>query len=304
MSDTHDNAVKQKPYIIGIVINLVFVLAEIVFAQIAHSTALFADAFHNLSDVLALVIAWLAVVVFGLRATKQHTYGWHNVSILASLFNALLLLGAVGTIFYEGIRDLFFATPEHTTGWIVTVVAAIGIVVNFSTAMLFKISGAPDEHGHHHGQDLNAKTAYLHLLADAGVSVGVILAGWLIQMTGWQIIDPIVSLIIGVIILVTAWPVMKSTFNLAINGVPDNVDEEEIYQYLNQHAGIQELHDLHIWPLSTTESALTVHLAVENPADAQNILEDVTDQLRSHYHISHVTIQIEGPWHETNCNSI
>ena len=132
------------------------------------------------------------------------------------------------------------------------------IVINFATAMLFKASGVPDEHGHHHEQDLNAKTAYIHLLADAGVSVGVIIAGLLIQVTGWHVIDPIVSMIIGVIIAVTSWPVMKSTFNLALNGVPDNVNESDVLRYLSTHEGVEQLHDLHIWPLSTTEAAMTV----------------------------------------------
>ncbi|CAK8054524.1 cation diffusion facilitator family transporter [Eupransor demetentiae] len=301
----HDaGEMRQMPYIVGISLNLIFVLSELVLSQLAHSTALFADAFHNLSDVLALVIAWLAVLVFGLRATRQHTYGWHNVSILASIFNALLLLFAVALIFYEGIRDLFLANPEHTKGWLVTIVAAVGIVVNFSTAMLFKASGTPDEHGHTHGQDLNAKTAYLHLLSDAAVSIGVIIAGWLIQITGWQIIDPIVSMIIGVVILISSWDVMKSTFNLALNGVPDTVDEKAVLEYLEGLAGVSKVHDLHIWPLSTTEAALTVHLAIKDMHQQQALLDKITKDLREHYHIAHVTIQIESEQTDEECNRI
>lgn len=301
---TQHPSMKQTPYLIGISLNILFVLGELVFANVAHSTALFADAFHNLSDVLALVIAWLAVVVFGLEATKQHTYGWHNVSILASLFNTILLLFAVITIFYEGIRDLLMPTGVHTSGWLVTIVATVGIIINFSTAMLFKASGAPDEHGHHHGQDLNAKTAYIHLLSDAGVSVGVIIAGALIQITGWQSIDAIVSMIIGVIILVTSWSVFKSTFNLALNGVPDNVDLDAVKHYLTTHSGVTHIHDLHIWPLSTTEAALTVHLSVSNEKLSQQILEEISQELRHTYHISHVTIQIETNKFDQNCNQI
>ena len=201
---------RQTPYVIGITLNLIFVLTELVFAEkLADSTALFADAFHNLSDVLALVIAWLAVVAFGLKATlKTEHMGGILVSILASVFNSILLLFAVVTIFYEGIRDLIVVPTIHTNGIMITIVAvAVGIGINFFTAMLFRASGAPDEHGHHGGQDLNAKTAYIHLLSDAGVSVGVILAGILIQLTGIHMIDAIVSMIIGVIILVTSWPV-------------------------------------------------------------------------------------------------
>ncbi|MBS9336968.1 cation diffusion facilitator family transporter [Fructobacillus parabroussonetiae] len=301
----------QLPYLIGISLNLIFVLSELVFAKLAHSTALFADAFHNLSDVLALVIAWLAVLVFGIKATRSKTYGWHNVSILASIFNTVLLLFAVGTIFVEGVSDLLNPGSIHTNGMIITVVAAIGIVVNLSTAMLFKASGVPDEHGHSHAgadQDLNAKTAYIHLLSDAGVSIGVILAGWLIKVTGWQLIDPVVSLLIGVIILVTAWPVMKETVNLAINGVPDEVDADAIYDYLVQKEGVIGLHDLHIWPLSTTETALTVHLSLSDSClqDEHGLktLNTIENELKDRFGISHVTIQMEGQQKEENCNVI
>ncbi|MGX7051766.1 cation diffusion facilitator family transporter [Leuconostoc palmae] len=295
---------KQTPYIIGIVLNLIFVLTELIFARLAHSTALFADAFHNLSDVLALVIAWLAVIAFGLKATKKHTYGWHNVSILASLFNTILLMFAVITIFYEGIRDIIMPPLVHTNGMMVTIVAAIGIGINFFTAMLFKVSGAPDEHGHHQEQDLNAKTAYIHLLADAGVSVGVIIAGLLIKFTGIMVIDAIVSMIIGIIILVTSWPVMASTITMAVNGVPESIDEEAILKYLSHHDGVKKLHDLHIWPLSTTETALTVHLSVADNVDIEELLEDITTVLRHDFDIHHVTIQIETKIFDQPCNII
>lgn len=295
---------KQKPYIIGISLNLIFVLAELLFSQLAHSTALFADAFHNLSDVLALVIAWLAVVVFGLKATKRHTYGWHNLSILASIFNTILLLGAVLIIFYEGISDLLNPPIVATNGGTVMIVAAVGIGINFFTAMLFKASGAPDEHGHHHEQDLNSKTAYIHLLADAGVSVGVIAGGLLIQLTKWPMIDAIISMIIGVIIIVTSWSVMASTFNLAINGVPDKVDAEGILKYLSTNKNIIHLHDLHIWPLSTTEAALTVHLFVAKNTNTQELLDTVSQTLRQKFNINHVTIQIETTSSAQPCNLI
>ncbi|GAO99255.1 cation diffusion facilitator family transporter [Fructobacillus ficulneus] len=298
----------QKPYLIGIFVNLIFVLSELVFAKIAHSTALFADAFHNLSDVLALVIAWLAVLVFAIQATKKKTYGWHNASILASIFNMVLLVFAVVTIFYEAVRDLINPGTVHTNGTIITVVAAVGIVVNLSTALLFKVSGTPDEHGHHHGQDLNAKTAYLHLLSDAAVSIGVIVAGWLISITGWQIIDPIVSLVIGLVILVSAWPVMKETVNLAINAVPETVDEEAISQYLIAAVGVTGLHDLHIWPISTTETALTVHLSVNDmvfeDGHGQTFLNQIESDLKNNYGIQHVTIQLESAGSQDNCNVI
>ncbi|MDF7627269.1 cation diffusion facilitator family transporter [Lactobacillaceae bacterium L1_55_11] len=310
MSKERETAQPQQwPYLIGITLNLLFVLTEIVFAKIAHSTALFADAFHNLSDVLALVIAWLAVIFFGLRATRRYTYGWHNVSILASIFNTLLLLGAVVVIFYEAIRDLLMPGLEgHPTGWMITVVAAVGIVINLGTALLFRVAKVKDAHGHaghsHGGEDLNAKTAYIHLLSDAGVSIGVIVAGWLIQLTGWQFIDPLVSLAIGVIILISSAPVMKETLNLAVNGVPGSVDEEAIAEYLEHLDGVDQIHDLHIWPLSTTETALTVHLSIEDGADGQALLEKISQDLRSEYHIAHVTVQIEREDFDQRCNNI
>lgn len=304
----HPQPLSQKPYLIGISLNLIFVISELVFAKLAHSTALFADAFHNLSDVLALVIAWLAVLVFAIKATRKKTYGWHNVSILASIFNMVLLLFAVVTIFYEGVRDLFEPGQIHANGTLITIVAAVGIVVNLSTALLFKVTGTPDEHGHQHGQDLNAKTAYLHLLSDAGVSIGVILAGWLIDLTGWQVIDPIVSLLIGFIILVTAWPVMHETINLAINAVPETVDEVAIRGFLLDQAGVKDLHDLHIWPLSTTETALTVHLSVDGAVfDQQNgqiFLDQIENDLKEKYAVQHVTIQLEFATNHENCNAI
>lgn len=295
---------KQMPYIIGISLNLIFVLTELVFARVAHSTALFADAFHNLSDVLALVVAWLAVIVFGLKSTSKRTYGWHNVSILASIFNSVLLIFAVITIFYEGISDLINPGNVRTSGTMIMIVAAVGIAINFFTAMLFKASGSPDEHGHHHDQDLNSKTAYIHLLADAGVSVGVIVAGLLIQLTGWHVIDAIVSMIIGVIILVTSWSVIAETFNLALNSVPEKIDEKKILNYLQSHQGVNRLHDLHIWPLSTTEVALTVHLSVKDNVDTQILLEDISQTLRQDFDINHVTIQIETAVFDQICNSI
>lgn len=295
---------KQMPYIIGISLNLIFVLTELVFARVAHSTALFADAFHNLSDVLALVVAWLAVIVFGLKSTSKRTYGWHNVSILASIFNSVLLIFAVITIFYEGISDLINPGNVRTSGTMIMIVAAVGIAINFFTAMLFKASGSPDEHGHHHDQDLNSKTAYIHLLADAGVSVGVILAGLLIQLTGWHVIDAIVSMIIGIIILVTSWSVIAETFNLALNSVPEKIDEKKILNYLQSHQDVNRLHDLHIWPLSTTEVALTVHLSVNDNVDTQILLEEISQTLRQDFDINHVTIQIETAVFDQICNSI
>lgn len=304
----HTGQMAQRPYLVGISLNLIFVLSELVFSKLANSTALFADAFHNLSDVLSLVIAWLAVLVFGIQATKNKTYGWHNVSILASIFNTVLLIFAVGTIFIEGFHNLFNPGDVQTNGMMITIVATIGIFVNLSTAALFKASGVPDEHGHHHDQDLNAKTAYLHLLSDAAVSIGVIIAGWLIKLTGIQIIDPIVSLIIGVVIILSAWPVMKETVTLAINGVPDSIDADAIYNYLATKTGVLALHDLHIWPLSTTETALTVHLTFEKQVldeqHGQKLLDEIENALKRDFEINHVTIQVEAEKNNENCNTI
>ena len=246
---------KQAPYLIGIGLNLAFIIGEMIFAKLAGSTALFADALHSVSDVASLILSWLAVLVFGLKATRKRTYGFHNTTILASAVNAILLLIAVGIIWFEAIVKLLNG-KSHVDGDIIIWVALVGIVINFLSAYFFAKSGQ-QEH------DLNAKGAYIHLLADAGVSVGVVVSGVLIAFTGWNWIDPIVSVLIGIIIVISSWDVFKQSLNLLLNGVPAGIDEAGIESYLDNHPAVKSVHDLHIWGISTTEAALTAHLGVQ-----------------------------------------
>lgn len=285
---------KQVPYLIGIGLNLAFIIGEMIFAKLAGSTALFADALHSVSDVASLILSWLAVLVFGLKATRRRTYGFHNTTILASAVNAILLLIAVGIIWFEAIVKLING-KSYVDGDIIIWVALVGIVINFLSAYFFAKSGQ-QEH------DLNAKGAYIHLLADAGVSVGVVVSGVLIAFTGWSWIDPIVSVIIGIVIVISSWDVFKQSLNLLLNGVPAGIDEAGIKTYLANHLAVKSVHDLHIWGISTTEAALTAHLGVQesfNDAD----LDGITETLKHEFGIAHTTIQTELHT-EINCNSI
>lgn len=285
---------KQAPYLIGIGLNLAFIIGEMIFAKLAGSTALFADALHSVSDVASLILSWLAVLVFGLKATRKRTYGFHNTTILASAVNAILLLIAVGIIWFEAIIKLI-NVKSHVDGDIIIWVALVGIVINFLSAYFFAKSGQ-QEH------DLNAKGAYIHLLADAGVSVGVVVPGVIIAFTGWNWIDPIVSVLIGVVIVVSSWDVFKQSLNLLLNGVPAGIDEAGIESYLANHPAVKSVHDLHIWGISTTEAALTAHLGVQESFDDAD-LDEITQTLKHDYGIAHTTIQNELHT-EVNCNSI
>ncbi|MCT2911542.1 cation diffusion facilitator family transporter [Weissella confusa] len=285
---------KQAPYLIGIGLNLAFIIGEMIFAKLAGSTALFADALHSVSDVASLILSWLAVLVFGLKATRKRTYGFHNTTILASAVNAILLLIAVGIIWFEAIVKLLNG-KSHVDGDIIIWVALVGIVINFLSAYFFAKSGQ-QEH------DLNAKGAYIHLLADAGVSVGVVVSGVLIAFTGWNWIDPIVSVLIGIVIMVSSWDVFKQSLNLLLNGVPAGIDEAGIESYLDNHPAVKSVHDLHIWGISTTEAALTAHLGVQESFSDVD-LDEITRTLKNDYGIAHTTIQTELHT-EINCNSI
>jgi cobalt-zinc-cadmium efflux system protein len=285
---------RQAPYLMGIGLNLAFIIGEMIFAKLAGSTALFADALHSISDVASLILSWLAVLVFGLKPTRRRTYGLHNTTILASALNAILLLIAVGIIWFEAIEKLFSGEANVQSG-IVVWVAVAGIAVNFIAARLFAKSGQ-SEH------DLNARGAYIHLLADAGVSVGVVVSGLLIGLTGWNWLDPVVSILIGVVIIVSSWTVFKQSLNLLVNGVPANIDEDGIIDYLESYPTVHSLHDLHIWGISTTEAALTAHLGVY-PAFTDEDLQTITDELKERFDLAHTTIQVEKREVE-RCNTI
>jgi cobalt-zinc-cadmium efflux system protein len=279
---THVPATHGRAFLIGIGLNVAFVVAEGLAGWLGNSVALLADAGHNLSDVLGLAVAWGATVLASRLPSARFTYGFRGSSILAALFNAVLLLVAVGAIGWEALMRL--AHPEPSQGWTVIVVAAIGILVNGVTALLF----ASGRQG-----DLNVRGAFLHMAADAAVSAGVVVAGLLILLTGWLWLDPVASLLVCVVIVWSTWSLLSASIAMALDAVPPQVDPEAVRAFLAGLQGVNDLHDLHIWPMSTTEIALTAHLKMigGHPGDAY--LRDVAHQLEHRFGIAHPTLQIE-----------
>ena len=266
----------------GVTLNTAFVIAELVFGYAANSLALISDAVHNFSDVISLLLAWAALWLARKQPTQQHTYGYRRASILAALFNAGLLLIAVGGIAVEAINRI--EEPAAVAGWTVVVVAALGILVNGSTALLFMRG----RHG-----DLNIRGAYLHMAADAGVSFGVVVAALVIMATGWLWVDPAISLCIAAVVLASGWGLARDSVNLALDGVPKGIELAKVKDYLVTLEGVTELHDLHIWAMSTNETALTAHLV--RPAGFNDaFLHGVCEELSHRFNIHHATLQIEA----------
>jgi cobalt-zinc-cadmium efflux system protein len=266
----------------GVTLNTVFVVAELAFGYAANSLALISDAVHNFSDVISLLLAWAALWLARKQPTQQHTYGYRRASILAALVNAGLLLIAVGGIAVEAINRI--QEPAAVAGWTVVLVAALGILVNGSTALLFMRG----RHG-----DLNIRGAYLHMAADAGVSFGVVVAALVIMATGWLWVDPAISLGIAAVVLASGWGLARDSVNLALDGVPKGIELAKVKDYLVTLEGVTELHDLHIWAMSTNETALTAHLV--RPAGFNDaFLHGVCEQLSHRFNIHHATLQIEA----------
>jgi len=280
----HDHAPANynRIFAIGIILNLGFVAAEAFAGIVADSLALLADAGHNLSDVLGLVMAWAAHLLSQRHRTARRTYGWKRTSILAALANSVLLFLAIGGITWEAIRR--FASPVDTHGHTVVLVAAIGIVINTATALLFVADRK---------KDLNIRGAFLHMAADAGVSAGVVGAGFAMASTGWHWIDPTVSLTVVAIILVGTWGLFKDSANLALDAVPRGIDAKKVEEYLCSQQGVSQVHDLHIWGMSTTETALTAHLVVSETIHDDTFLKNLSEDLLHRFKIAHMTIQIE-----------
>ena len=269
-------------FAIGIALNLGFVGVEALYGWLSNSMALVADAGHNLSDVLGLVAAWIAAVLVRRAPTARFTYGLRGSSILAALFNAVLLLVATGGIIVEAVQRLL--EPAPVAGTTVMIVAGIGILINGFTAWLFA-SGAQG--------DINIRGAYLHMMADAVVSVGVVLAGLVILAAGFDWIDPLVSLAIAVLIIVATWGLLRDSVAMSLAAVPPGIDPEAVRAHLAARPGVRGLHDLHIWSMSTTEVALTAHLVVAGGAPDRHFLKDTADTLRARFGIHHATLQIE-----------
>jgi cobalt-zinc-cadmium efflux system protein len=272
----------RRAFAIGITLNVAYIVAQIFFGIIAHSVALLADAGHNFSDVLGLLLAWCAVYLSKTRPTARRTYGLGRSSILAALANAILLLVAVGGITWEAIRR--FSNPGEVAGKTVMIVATIGIVINGVTALLFSAGRK---------RDLNIQAAFLHMTADAAVSAGVVLAGLIIVFTGWSYIDPIASLLINIVIIWGTWGLLRDSLAMALDLVPANVDPTAVRKYFEDLPGVTAVHDLHIWPLSTTRIALTVHLEMPNPSAGDAFLHNVCQCLHNEFGIEHSTIQVE-----------
>ena len=268
-------------FAIGAGLNTAFVIAELIFGYAANSLALISDAVHNLSDVIALLLAWGAMWLSQKQPTQRHTYGYRRASILAALFNAGLLLVAVGGIVVEAVNRLY--SPAPVAGWTVVVVAALGVAVNGFTALLFMRG----RHG-----DLNIRGAYLHMAADAGVSLGVVFAALIIMLTGWLWLDPAISLVIAAVVFWSGWGLARDSVNLALDGVPRGIELAKVRDYLAGLDGVSEVHDLHVWAMSTNETALTAHLVRPGGTD-DAFLHGVCAELSHRFNIHHPTLQIE-----------
>jgi cobalt-zinc-cadmium efflux system protein len=278
----HGPAQYHRAFAVGVALNLVFVAIEAVFGLLADSLALLADAGHNLGDVLSLLLAWGASYLAMRPPTRRRTYGLRRSTILASLFNAILLLLAIGAIGWEAIRR--FSQPPESHGITMMAVAAVGVVVNAATALLF-MSGRK--------RDLNLQGAFLHMAADAGVSLGVVAAGAAIYFTGLKWIDPLVSLLVVAVIALSTWGLLRDSLDLALDAVPKGIDPAAVEAYLQQLPGVTEVHDLHIWGMSTTHAALTAHLVMPEGDGGDAQLAAIARELHDRFGIEHPTIQIE-----------
>ncbi len=272
----------DRAFAVGVILNFGFVIAEAIFGRIAHSIALIADAGHNLSDVMGLLLAWGASVLTRRSPTQRRTYGLRRSSILAALFNALVLLTVVGGIAWEAI--LRFNHPQPIASEIVMWVASAGILINGFTAWLF-MSGQK--------HDINIRGAYLHMAADAAVSLGVVITALVIRYSGWIWLDPTMSLLIVIIIIIGTWSLLRESLNLALDAVPRQIHPAKVEAYLAGLPGVVAVHDLHIWGMSTTEIALTVHLVKPDAVIDDALLSEINKELHHRFGIGHTTVQFE-----------
>ncbi|MDQ1769353.1 cation diffusion facilitator family transporter [Labilibaculum sp. A4] len=294
MAHNHSHEHSHKPnynkaFSIGISLNILFVLVEVFYGLIANSSALLADAGHNASDVLSLIFAWFAIWLATKKPKGRFTYGFKKTTILIPVLNAFLLFGAVIAIAWSAIGKL--NNPEPVAGTQVMIVAGIGVLINTITALMF-LKGQKD--------DLNIKGAFLHMAADAGVSLGVVISGLLIVKTGLNWIDPIMSFIIILVIMWSTWKLFIESIRLALDAVPKNIKLDEVKSTILDQDGVKGLHDIHIWAMSTTENALSAHLIAPN-SNPDQLLKDIQDILSKKYNINHLTLQIEKEDIQLNC---
>lgn len=281
---SHAPATFGAAFAIGITLNAGFVVAEVIFGLLSHSLALVADAGHNFGDVLGLVVAWIAVILSRKKPTQRHTYGYKRASVLAAFCNALFLLISMGVVAWEAIRRINSTAQvdARTVIW----VSAVGILINGITAFLFMA-------GRKH--DLNIRAAFLHMAGDALISAGVVVAGAIIAYTNATWIDPVMSLVIVAIIVWSTWKLLQDSVNLAVDAVPDAIDPTRVRVFLTTLPGVIEAHDLHIWALSTTQTAMTVHLVLDQLQPQPDFIQGVSHELEEQFNIHHVTIQVEPP---------
>lgn len=286
-SHQHSHAINaeslNKAFVIGIVLNLAFVVIEFAAGFWFDSLALLSDAGHNLSDVVSLVLALLAFRLAKVKANERYTYGYKKSTILVSLLNAVILLVAVGAIVIESIHKL--NNPAVVPGGAIAWVAGVGVLINAFTAFLFM----KDKE-----KDLNVKGAYLHMAADALVSVGVLVAGIVISRTGWYIIDPIIGLIVAVVILISTWNLLHDSLRLTLDGVPTSIDSQKVVKAIRALPGVDDVHHIHIWAISTTENALTAHIVLKQPEGMQEVKHLIRHRLED-FGIGHATLEFEVP---------
>ena len=281
----HETLTKvNTAFVVGIILNLAFVIIEAIVGIVINSLSVLSDAGHNLADVGTLALSLLAFKLMKVKSTNQYTYGYRKTSILVALFNSMLLLLTIGAIVYGAIERIFH--PQEIPGLTVSIIAGIGIVINFSTALFF----LRDKE-----KDINVKSAYLHLLADGLVSAGLVVGGIVIYYTGFDWLDSVFSLIIAAIILFSTWKLMKESLRLSLDGVPSAIRLEDIVALIQQTNGVKEVHHVHIWPLSSTENAMTAHLVLEETVqEAQEAhLKHELRHLLEHRNIHHVTFETE-----------
>jgi len=290
MSHDHDHALPGshdtlgRAFATGIALNLGFVVVEAISGVRAHSTALLADAAHNLSDVLGLIMAWGAAALARRAPSNLHTYGFRRSTVLAALTNAMLLVAAVGGVAWEAIGR--FRSPALPQGTTMMWVAAIGVLVNGISALLFRNRSK---------SDANVRGAFLHLAADAVVSAGVVAAGALLWQTGWAWVDPVTSLLVSAIVLFGTWGLLRESLHLALDGVPMQIELEAVRAFLASLPGVEGVHDLHVWAMSTTEVALTAHLVMPWADHPPAFLETLESEMEKRFGIAHVTVQLDPP---------
>jgi cobalt-zinc-cadmium efflux system protein len=272
----------QRAFAVGVILNLAFVAVEVYFGLSANSLALLADAGHNFSDVIGLLIAWGAILLSARKPTARFSYGLRSSTIMAALFNAMFLLVAVGGIIWEGIHRFIY--PEAVNGGVMIWVALLGVVINTGTALMLQ---------HGSKTDINVRGAFLHMLGDAAVSVGVVVAGIGMLYLGWLWLDGVVSILIAIVILWSTWGLFKESIKLSLHAVPEHIDVGSVLAYLRGLTGVAEVHDLHIWAMSTTEIALTAHLLIPSGHPGDAFLAEASSGLEQRFHIDHPTLQIE-----------